>query len=74
MRTKEIASLTDADVIVFVNNTQLDAADQLRLPKGPTKHTKSWKTQRHSPTSPLISLQSPPPHLTGGAAVWAPLP
>lgn len=29
--TKYIASPTDADVIVFVNNTQLDAADQLRL-------------------------------------------
>lgn len=29
--TKYIASLTDADVIVFVNITQLDAADQLRL-------------------------------------------
>lgn len=34
-RTEEVASLTDADVIELVNNTQLDAADQLLLPKAP---------------------------------------
>lgn len=57
MRTKDIASLTDADVIVFVNNTQLDAADQLRLSKAPAC------TQRPEHPAPFtnitpISLQS----------------
>lgn len=34
-RMKDVASLTNADVIVFVNNTQLNAADQPHLQKAP---------------------------------------
>lgn len=70
-RTKAVSSLTSADVIVFVNNTQLDAADQLRLPKAPP-YTKGWNTQRHCPTLPqsLCSIL----RLVMGAAVWMLLP
>lgn len=34
-RMKDVASLANADVIVFVNNTQLNAADQPHLQKAP---------------------------------------
>lgn len=57
-RTKERASLTDVDVIVFVNNTQLDAVDQLRLLKASpcTQRTKT-STAIH-PHHPLPAVSS----------------
>lgn len=56
-RTKERASLTDVDVIVFVNNTQLDAVDQLRLLKASpcTQRTKTSTAIHHI----TLFLQSP---------------
>lgn len=39
-RMQDVASLTDAGVIVFVTNTQLDAAVQPRFRKAPIVHTK----------------------------------
>ena len=67
MRTREVASLRDADVIVFVNNTQLDAADQLRLPKAP--HHAHKELEEPAPFShPVTPIppQSPPPRVSGG--------
>lgn len=58
LNKQERASLTDVDVIVFVNNTQLDAVDQLRLLKASrcTQRTKT-STAIH-PHHPLPAVSS----------------
>lgn len=58
MRTKDVASLTDADVIVFVNNTQLDAADQLRLRKAPPCTQRAGTPSAIQPHHPDLSAVS----------------
>lgn len=65
-RTKEVASLTDADVIVFVNNTQLDAGDVLCLPKAPPCTQRAGTPSAIEPRRPDPSAVSS----CGRAAVW----
>lgn len=69
---KNVASLTDADVIVFVNNTQLDAADRLRPRKAPlcTQRTEAPVAIE----APLVSQYFPPRRSRGDDTEWMLLP
>ncbi len=58
MGMKEVASPTYADVIVFVNNTQLDAADQPRLPKAPPRTQRAGTPSAFQPYHPDRSAVS----------------
>lgn len=72
-RMQDVASPTDAGVIVFVNNTQLDAAVQPCFRKASIVHTKELQppARRQSYMSALPS----PERERGGDAVWMlPLP
>lgn len=67
-RMQDIASLTDACVIVFVNNTQLDAAVQPCFRKAPIMHTK--ELQPPARRQPYMSGLPSPERERGGDAMW----
>lgn len=67
-RMQDVASLTDAGVILFVNNTQLDAALQPRLRKAPIVHTK--ELQPPARRRPYMAALPSPQRQRGGDAVW----